>query len=244
MDWDFSIERNRGMLLPHIVGLFAMIGLVEGGTVERVSRPLYRKVAGLLRSAESAVRRLIIVMARDIVVEPRPKRPMPAALVRSRKGTFQSNGSRQRQWPRPKPREKTPQALLQLVRPGKARRFRPSPPPPAQVCQSRAPHSCPGLRSADSGAAAVHLFNLSIHPRTCSAAGRNRQRQHCQRQAPVPPSLRHHACADAHGKRGRTLCAIVREAQRGAPATSAREPYVSVGRRVGASSRPMKFTRS
>ena len=31
MDWDFSIERNRGMLLPHIVGLFAMIGLVEGG---------------------------------------------------------------------------------------------------------------------------------------------------------------------------------------------------------------------
>ena len=46
MDWDFSIERNRGMLLPHIVGLFAMIGLVEGGMVERVSRPLYRKVAG------------------------------------------------------------------------------------------------------------------------------------------------------------------------------------------------------
>ena len=52
MDWDFSIERNRGMLLPHIVGLFAMIGLVEGGTVERLSRPLYRKVAGLLRAAE------------------------------------------------------------------------------------------------------------------------------------------------------------------------------------------------
>jgi hypothetical protein len=89
MEWDFSIERNRGMLLPNIVELFARIGLVEGGTVERVSRPLYRKVAGLLRSAESAVRRLIIVTARNIKVEPRPKRPMPKGLLRSRKGTFQ-----------------------------------------------------------------------------------------------------------------------------------------------------------
>src|SRR6187431_2811306 len=95
MDFDFSIDRNRGMLLPHIVGLFALIGLVEGGTVERVSPPLYRKVAGLLRSAESAVRRLIIVMARNIVAEPRPKRPMAKGLVRSRKGTFQSNGNGQ-----------------------------------------------------------------------------------------------------------------------------------------------------
>jgi hypothetical protein len=89
MDWDFSTERNRSMLLPHIAALFAMIGLVEGGSVERVSRPLYRKVSGLLRSAESAVRRLIIVMARNIKVEPRPKRPMPKGLTRSRKGTFQ-----------------------------------------------------------------------------------------------------------------------------------------------------------
>ena len=54
MDFDFSTERNRGMLLPHIVGLFAKIGLTEGGMVERVSRPLYRKVSGLLRSAEAA----------------------------------------------------------------------------------------------------------------------------------------------------------------------------------------------
>ena len=89
MDWDFSIERNRGMLLPHIVGLFALIGLVEGGMVERVSRPLYRKALTILKSAESSVRRLIIVMARNIKVEPRPKRVMPKGLLRSRKGTFQ-----------------------------------------------------------------------------------------------------------------------------------------------------------
>jgi hypothetical protein len=44
MDFDFSTERNRAMLVPHIMALFAKIGLTEGGMVERVSRPLYRKV--------------------------------------------------------------------------------------------------------------------------------------------------------------------------------------------------------
>ena len=65
MDWDFAIERNRGLLLGVIEGLFAMIGLTEDGMVERVSRPLYRKVQRILRSAESSVRRLIIASARN-----------------------------------------------------------------------------------------------------------------------------------------------------------------------------------
>jgi hypothetical protein len=92
MDWDFSIERNREPLLGHILGLFALIGLTEGGMVERVSRPIYRRALTVLKSAESAVRRLIIVMARDLKVKPRPKRPMPAGIFRSRKGTFQGKG--------------------------------------------------------------------------------------------------------------------------------------------------------
>ena len=77
MDWDFAIERNREMLLGAVVALFALIGLAEGGMVERLSRPVYRKVLGHVKAAEAAVRRLIIVMARNIVVEPRPKRPAP-----------------------------------------------------------------------------------------------------------------------------------------------------------------------
>ena len=92
MDWDFSIERNRGELLPVILGLFAMIGLTEGGAVERVSRPLYRKVLNRLKAAEAAVRRLIIVMARNIKVEPRPKRPMPKRPIRSNKGQTKESG--------------------------------------------------------------------------------------------------------------------------------------------------------
>src|SRR5690349_17482924 len=104
MDWDFAIERNRDMLLGIVAGLFARIGLTEnGGTVERLSRPLYRKVLGLLRPAEAAVRRLIVVMARDIKVEPRPKRPRATGLLRSRKGTFQAKNRSAGQEKKPRP---------------------------------------------------------------------------------------------------------------------------------------------
>jgi len=84
MDWDFAVKRHREGLLGVVVTLFAEIGLAEGATIERLSKPLYRKVLWVLRSAESAVRRLIIVMARDIVVEPKPKRPFPKGRVIAR----------------------------------------------------------------------------------------------------------------------------------------------------------------
>ena len=77
MDWEFAIERWRVPLLGHVIALFAMIGLSEGVTIERLSKPLYREVLQILRAAESAVRRLIVAAARDIVVEPRPRRPKP-----------------------------------------------------------------------------------------------------------------------------------------------------------------------
>jgi hypothetical protein len=96
MDWDFSIERNRGQLLGTIMGLFALIGLAEGSVIERLSRPVYRGVLRQLRSAESAVRRLIIVMARDIKVEPRPRRPRPSRPVSGGKRKVQGNGEGQR----------------------------------------------------------------------------------------------------------------------------------------------------
>ena len=88
MDWDFAIERHRGLLVAVVVGLFAEIGLTGDGMVERLSRPVYRRVQRVLRSAESAVRRLIIAAARDIVVEPSPKRPAPVA--RKSSGQFKS----------------------------------------------------------------------------------------------------------------------------------------------------------
>jgi hypothetical protein len=75
MHWDMAIERRRVPLIGHVARLFAKIGLAEGVTVGRVSKPVYREVLGILRKAEAAVRRLIVVAARNIVLEPPPERP-------------------------------------------------------------------------------------------------------------------------------------------------------------------------
>ena len=75
MNWKFAIESKRAPLLGVVLALFAEIGLTEGGTIERVSKPVHRSVLGILRKAESAVRRLIVAAARDIVVEYKPRRP-------------------------------------------------------------------------------------------------------------------------------------------------------------------------
>ena len=78
MDRTSAIERYRVPLLAHVLELFAEIGLTEGGTVDRISKPLHRYVLRILRTAESAARRLIVAAARDIVVEPPIERPARA----------------------------------------------------------------------------------------------------------------------------------------------------------------------
>ncbi len=75
MDRISTIERWRVPLLGIIAELFAEIGLAEGVSIERVSKPLHRFILRRLRTAESAVRRLIIAAARDIVVEYKPRSP-------------------------------------------------------------------------------------------------------------------------------------------------------------------------
>ena len=78
MDRTSAIEHFRVPLLAHVLELFAEIGLTEGGTVDRISKPLHRYVLRILRTAESAARRLIVAAARDIVVEPPAERPARA----------------------------------------------------------------------------------------------------------------------------------------------------------------------
>lgn len=80
MDWDHAIERNREQLTRIVAALFAMVGLDEGGSVSRLSIPIYRAVLRILYPAEAAVRRLIAVAARGLRVKLPPARPMPATL--------------------------------------------------------------------------------------------------------------------------------------------------------------------
>ena len=77
MDRNAAIEHHRVPLLGAIAELFAKIGLTEGGSVERVPKALHAYVLRRLRTAESAVRRLIVAAARDIVVEYKPRPPAP-----------------------------------------------------------------------------------------------------------------------------------------------------------------------
>jgi hypothetical protein len=87
MDWARAIEINRVALTRIVAELLALLGLVAGGTVERLPHALYLAAERLLRPAESALRRLIVIAARGLVVKPSAKRPMPKGLVIVSKGS-------------------------------------------------------------------------------------------------------------------------------------------------------------
>ncbi|MFO0992474.1 MAG: hypothetical protein U1E67_11135 [Hyphomicrobiales bacterium] len=75
MNWELAIESKRVPLLGVVLALFAEIGLAEGVSIDRIAKPLHRFILSRLRSAESAVRRLTVAAARDIVLEHKPRRP-------------------------------------------------------------------------------------------------------------------------------------------------------------------------
>jgi hypothetical protein len=77
MDWDLAIKRNSEALKGIIEALFAMLDV----TVGRIPPTLHRSVLRVLRPAESAMRRLIVIAARGLVVKVAPSRPMPKEQV-------------------------------------------------------------------------------------------------------------------------------------------------------------------
>jgi hypothetical protein len=77
-DWPAVIARNRAALLRVVAVLFAYAGLDEGGA-DVLPRRVWRMILRLLRPAEAAARRLIVVAARGIEVappKPRPEKPL------------------------------------------------------------------------------------------------------------------------------------------------------------------------
>ena len=93
MDWNLAIKRNSEALAEIVADLFAMLGLVGEATVSRIAWPTYRAVLRILPPAESAVRRLIVVAARGLVVKPVSSRPRAAKAVKPRKGGYQRAAS-------------------------------------------------------------------------------------------------------------------------------------------------------
>ena len=88
MDWDLAIKRNSEPLNRIIAALFAMLGLVADAVpLARIPHSVHRAVLRVLWPAESAVRRLVVVAARGLVVKLAPARPMPKGLVIGKGGT-------------------------------------------------------------------------------------------------------------------------------------------------------------
>ena len=75
-DWTRCIDVNRKDLLPIVAQMVAMLGMGE-----TVLRHVRLAILALLRPAESSLRRLIEIAAKDISVEPREKREMPTGGV-------------------------------------------------------------------------------------------------------------------------------------------------------------------
>jgi hypothetical protein len=85
MDWEHAIKRNSEVLAGIVETLFVMLGLVGEATVSRIPWPTYRAVLRVLRPAESAMRRLIVVAARGLVVAPAASRPHSPRTVKPKK---------------------------------------------------------------------------------------------------------------------------------------------------------------
>jgi len=81
LDWARAIERNSEALREIVETLFAMLGLVGEATRLRIPQPLHRAVLRVLRPAESAMRRLIVIAARGLVVKLVPSRPKPVGPI-------------------------------------------------------------------------------------------------------------------------------------------------------------------
>jgi hypothetical protein len=81
MDWERAIERNSEALKRIVAALYAMLGLAGEATAARLPRSVHSAVLRLLRPSESAMRRLIVIAARGLVVKLAPSRPMPAGPI-------------------------------------------------------------------------------------------------------------------------------------------------------------------
>ncbi|GAB4356622.1 MAG: hypothetical protein Kow0026_16440 [Oricola sp.] len=82
-DWTLAIARNRAALLRIVAALCIMAGL-DGGGADQLPRRVWRRIVRLLRPAEAAARRLLVIAARGIEVAPPKPRPekAPAAIER------------------------------------------------------------------------------------------------------------------------------------------------------------------
>jgi hypothetical protein len=70
--WDAAVVHNRQALALVVADVLAMLQVFGGMEAVRLPRVVHAAIMRVLRPAESALRRLIVIAARDLVVEPPP----------------------------------------------------------------------------------------------------------------------------------------------------------------------------
>ncbi len=93
MNWPLAITRNRTALLAVVATIIAFLGRREAGEAA-IARRLRNAALALLRPAESAARRLIVIAARGLEVAPRPAPVFAGAPGRGASGVFRSSSFR------------------------------------------------------------------------------------------------------------------------------------------------------
>ncbi len=72
MDWQLAITRNRDALNAIVAAVMVMVGLRAGGTLTTLPRYLYARALLIVRQAESALRRLIVIAALNLALDAIP----------------------------------------------------------------------------------------------------------------------------------------------------------------------------
>jgi hypothetical protein len=89
--WTAALARNRAALSVIVAQLWALLEVFGGADAVRLPRSVHSSVLRVLRPAESAVRRLIVIAARDVIA-PVPKPPGLATVAK--RGTSRQPPSR------------------------------------------------------------------------------------------------------------------------------------------------------
>jgi hypothetical protein len=87
LDWQLAITRNRDQLKGIVFGLFALAKMRVGGSLFTLPRSTFAAIMLVLRPAESAVRRLIVIAAHRLTPSTSPRRG-EAPGIAGRRGGF------------------------------------------------------------------------------------------------------------------------------------------------------------
>ena len=74
LDWTLAIKRNREQLKDIVLTLFTLAKMRVGGSLFTLPRSTLAAIMLVLRPAESAVRRLIVIAAHGLSMKPKPPR--------------------------------------------------------------------------------------------------------------------------------------------------------------------------